>query len=203
MLDKIVLGEDGPNHNKKIYSLHSFKGQNLFEIRKYYYKNGDFFPTKQGINLNRSNFEEFRNVIIRKGNEIESFLDKGELEPENFRYHQAQLEAKQNNIRLTGDVTIKEESNHMDDSLFQVRHKGNEDIVILNTAHSFCKAISINQISNSTPEEIRGLFARFISAYAKSRSLLLHSNSSSPKIFYSQHEHDWSDFLKNYLEDDS
>ena len=81
--------------------------------------------------------------------------------------------------------------------MFDVRHEGGKDIVELNIAHPFVQSISEEELSKMTPEEIRGLFARLLASFGRSRTLLMKSGASEPEILFEQSVFDWSNLLEN------
>ena len=208
-MDEKILGEDGPPGNRVRFRIHEYKGNRLLDIRKFYLSKSpnpltgkrDFMPKKQGINLNRDSFMELKRVLENYDKEILEFLRIGHIPEEMLRYHQAELEAMEKNFRLANDVEINEVDNFRDSHMFHVTHEGSKDIVELNTSHPFAKAISIEEITNSSPEEIRELFATMMATFARARSLLLGASASNPEILFEQTEFDWSKFLENYVEE--
>jgi hypothetical protein len=194
------LGEEGPQKKRTRFTIHNYEGNNLFEIRQFFYKNGDFHHTKKGINLNRDTFMELKRVLDRDEDLILDFLRIGHVSDGILRYQQAQEEAKRLQYRLVGDVEISEVNNFRDKHLFHVRHEGATDVVEINVTHPFAKAISEDEISKMTPREIRGLFARFMAAYARSRTSLLGSGATQPRLLFEACEFDWSEYAAKYLE---
>lgn len=208
-MEEKILGEDGPPGNRVRFRIHEFKGNRLLDIRKFYLSKKpnpvtgkrEFMPKRQGINLNRDSFMELKRVLENHDKEILEFLRIGYIPEEMLRYHQAELQAMEKGFRLANDVEILEVNNFRDSHLFHVSHKGARDIVEVNTSHPFAKAISIEEIEKSTPEEIRELFATIFAAYSRSRALLLGASASNPEILFEQTEFDWSKFLENYIEE--
>ena len=84
--------------------------------------------------------------------------------------------------------------------MFDVRHEGGRDIVELNSTHAFVQAISTKEIAAMTPEEIRGLFARLLAAFGRSRTLLIGGGASEPEILFEQSVFDWSEFTSEFIE---
>jgi len=158
-------------------------------------------PKRQGINLNRDSFMELKRVLENYDKEILEFLRIGHIPEEMLRYHQAEQQAMEKGFRLANDVEITEVNNFRDSHMFHVTHQGRKDIVELNTSHPFAKAMSIDEIAKSSPEEIRDLFASILAAYSRSRTLLLGASASNPEILFEQAEFDWSEFLKKYIEE--
>ena len=200
--DERILGEEGPERSRTRFKLNSFKGNRLLDIRKYYRdkNSGEFNPTKQGINLNRDTFMELKRVLDRDEETILEWLRIGHVPEEVLRYQQAQEEAKKKNFRLVGDVDIEEINNFRDTRMFDVRHEGGKDIVELNIAHPFAQSISEEELAKMTPEEIRGLFARLLASFGRSRTLLLRSGASEPEILFEQSVFDWSQFTGDFIE---
>lgn len=204
-----ILGEDGPPHRRIRFTIRDFEDNRLFDIRKHYLPRKpdpltgkrDFRPTKQGISLTRDNFVELKQILESYNDDILEFLRIGQVSEEMLRYHQAELEAKEKNFRLANDVEIREVDNFRDSHLFHVSHQGAKDVVELNTSHPFAKAISLGEIANSSPEEIRELFATMMATFARARSLLLGASASNPEILFEQTEFDWSKFLGSYIEE--
>ena len=196
-----ILGEDGPPHKRTRFTLNEYNGHKLFEIREFYLRGGEYNPTRKGVNLNRDKFMELKRVLDKDHDAIMEFLRIGHIPEAMLRYQQAQEEAKQKNFRLAHDVKINEVNRFRDEHLFHVSHQGNTDVVELNTSHAFAKAISIEEIANSTPEEIRELFAAMMASYARARSLLLGAAASNPEILFEQAEFDWHMFLSNYIDE--
>ena len=195
-----ILGEDGPSRKRKRFYLNLYEGHRLFGIREFYIdKQGTFKPTRKGINLNRDNFMELKRVLDRDEQLILDWLRIGHIPDDVLRYQQAQEEALKKNFRVVGDVELTEVNNFRDQHLFHVKHQGGKDIVELNISHPFAKAISEEEISRSSPSEIRDLFARIFAAYARSRSLLLNSGVSQPEILFEQTEFDWSEFTREFV----
>ena len=193
------LGFSGPERKRTRFYLNLYEGHRLFGIREFFLKNGEFNPTRKGINLNRDTFMELKRVLDRDEELILEWLRIGHIPEEVLRYQQAQEEARRRNFRLVGDVEIQEVEDFRDKHLFHVKHEGAKDIVELNVNHPFAKAISEDEISKMTPVEIRGLFARFIASYARSRTLLLGSGASNPDILFEQSEFDWSEFASEFV----
>ncbi len=204
-----ILGEDGHPGNRVRFRIHEYEGNRLLDIRKYYLAKRpnpltgkrEFMPKRQGINLNRDSFMELKRVLENHDKEILEFLKIGHIPEEMLRYHQAELQAMEKGFRLANDVEISEVDNFQDSHMFHVSHQGAKDIVELNTSHPFARAISVEEISKSTPEEIRELFATILAAYSRSRALLLGASASNPEILFEQAEFDWSKFLENYIEE--
>ena len=84
--------------------------------------------------------------------------------------------------------------------MFDVRHEGGHDIVELNSSHPFVQAISVDEIAAMNPEEIRGLFARLLAAFGRSRTLLIGGGASEPEILFEQSVFDWSEFSGEFIE---
>lgn len=208
-MNEKILGEDGPPGNRVRFRIHEYEGNRLFDIRKFYLSKKpnshtgkrDFMPKRQGINLNRDSFMELKRVLENYDKEILEYLRIGHIPEEMLRYHQAELQAMEKGFRLANDVEITEKDNFRDSHMFHVNHQGAKDIVELNTSHPFARAISVEEIAKSTPEEIRGLFASILAAYSRSRTLLLGAAASNPEILFEQSEFDWSKFLENYIEE--
>jgi len=208
-MNEKILGEDGPPSNRVRFRIHEYEGNRLFDIRKFYLSKKpnshtgkrDFMPKRQGINLNRDSFMELKRVLENYDKEILEYLRIGHIPEEMLRYHQAELQAMEKGFRLANDVEITEKDNFRDSHMFHVNHQGAKDIVELNTSHPFARAISVEEIAKSTPEEIRGLFASILAAYSRSRTLLLGASASNPEILFEQSEFDWSKFLENYIEE--
>ena len=200
--DERILGEEGPEGNRTRFILNLFKGNRLLDIRKYYRdkKTGEFKPKRQGINLNRDTFMELKRVLDRDEETILEWLRIGHVPEEVLRYQQAQEEAKRKNFRLVGDVDIEEINNFRDRKMFDVRHEGRKDIVELNIAHPFVQSISEEELAKMTPEEIRGLFARLLASFGRSRTLLMKSGASEPEILFEQSVFDWSEFTAEFIE---
>jgi hypothetical protein len=204
-----ILGEDGPPHRRVRFTITDFEDNRLFDIRKYYLpRNPDsltgrreFRPTKMGISLTRDNYIELRRVQETHNEDILEFLKIGQVREGMLRYHQAELEAKEKGFRLANKIEIREVDNFRDSHLFHVSHQGAKDVVELNTNHPFAKAISIEEITNSSPEEVRELFATMMATFARARSLLLGASASNPEILFEQTEFDWSKFLEKYVEE--
>lgn len=194
-----VLGEEGPQRKRTRFTVHQYEGHNLFEIREFYYKNGDFHHTRKGINLNRDTFMELKRVLDRDEDVILEHLRIGYVPEEVLRYQQAQEEAKRLQYRLVGDVEISEVNNFRDKHLFHVKHEGGKDVVELNVSHPFAKAMSEDEIGKMTPCEIRGLFARFMAAYARSRTSLLGTGVAHPHILFEATEYDWSEYASEFV----
>ena len=196
-----ILGEDGPARKRTRFYLNLYEGHRLFGIREHYHdkKTGEMKPTRKGINLNRDTFMELKRVFDRDEDLILDWLRIGHIPEEVLRYQQLQEEAKKKNFHLVGDVEIKETNNFRDNRLFYDRHEGSKVIIEFNTAHPFAKAISEEELSKLNPKEIRGLIARLIAGYARSRTLLLASGVSEPKIIFEQNEYDWSQFSSEYI----
>ena len=196
------MGEEGPERNRTRFYLNSYEGNRLLDIRKFYRdrKSGDFKPTRQGINLNRDTFMELKRVLDRDEDLILEWLRIGHVPEEVLRYQQAQEEAKKKNFRLVGDVDLEEVNNFRDRKMFDVRHQGGRDIVELNTAHPFVQSISEEELANMEPAEIRGLFARLLAAFGRSRTLLLGGGASEPEILFEQSVFDWSEFTAEFVE---
>ena len=184
------LGFSGPERKRTRFYLNLFEGHRLFGIRDFYLKNGEYKPTRKGINFNRDTFMELKRILDRDEELILEWLRIGHIPEEVLRYQQAQEEAKRRNFRLIGDVIIQEVEEFRDRHLFHVKHEGSKDIVELNSTHPFAKAISEDEISKMNPAEIRGLFARLIASYARARTLLLGSGASNPDILFEQSEFD-------------
>lgn len=197
-----ILGEEGPERNRTRFYLNSYEGNRLLDIRKFYRdrKSGDFKPTRQGINLNRDTFMELKRVLDRDEDLILEWLRIGHVPEEVLRYQQAQEEAKKKNFRLVGEVDVEEVNNFRDRKMFDVRHQGGRDIVELNTAHPFVQSISEEELANMEPAEIRGLFARLLAAFGRSRTLLLGGGASEPEILFEQSVFDWSEFTAEFVE---
>lgn len=197
-----ILGEEGPERNRTRFYLNAYEGNRLLDIRKYYRdrKTGDFKPTRQGINLNRDTFMELKRVLDRDEDLILEWLRIGHVPEEVLRYQQAQEEAKKKNFRLVGEVSIEEVNNFRDRKMFDVRHEGGRDIVELNSAHAFVQAISEVELERMTAQDIRGLFARLLAAFGRSRTLLLGSGASEPEILFEQSVYDWSEFSSEFVE---
>ena len=197
-----ILGEEGPEGNRTRFILNPFKGNRLLDIRKYYRdkKTGDFRPTSKGINLNRDTFMELKRVLDRDEETILEWLRIGHVPEEVLRYQQAQEEAKKKNFRLVGRVSIEEVNNFRDRKMFDVRHEGGHDIVELNSSHPFVQAISVDEIAAMNAEEIRGLFARLLAAFGRSRTLLIGGGASEPEILFEQSVFDWSEFSGEFIE---
>ncbi len=208
-MDEKILGEDGPPGNRVRFRIHEYEGNRLLDIRKFYLAKRpnphtgkrEFMPKRQGINLNRDSFMELKRVLDNHDKEILEFLKIGHIPEEMLRYHQAELQAMEKGFRLANNVEITEVNNFRDSHMFHVSHQGSKDIVELNTKHPFARAISVEEISKSSPEEIRELFATVLAAYSRSRSLLLGASASNPEILFEQAEFDWSRFLENYVEE--
>ncbi|DAC18378.1 MAG TPA: hypothetical protein D7I06_01860 [Candidatus Poseidoniales archaeon] len=200
--DERILGEEGPEGNRTRFILNLFKGNRLLDIRKYYRdkKTGEFKPKRQGINLNRDTFMELKRVLDRDEETILEWLRIGHVPEEVLRYQQAQEEAKKKNFRLVGDVEIEEINNFRDRKMFDVRHEGGKVIVELNIAHPFVQSISEEELAKMTPEEIRGLFARLLASFGRSRTLLMKSGASEPEILFEQSVFDWSEFTGEFIE---
>lgn len=204
-----ILGEDGPEHRRIRFTIRDFETNRLFDIRKHYLPKKpdpltgkrEFKPTTKGMSLTRDNFMELKRVLEAHSEDILEFLRIGEVSEEMLRYHQAELEAKEKHFRLANDVEIREVDNFRDSHLFHVSHQGAKDVVELNTSHPFAKAISLEEIANSSPEEIRELFATMMATFARARSLLLGASASNPEILFEQTEFDWSKFLESYVEE--
>jgi hypothetical protein len=197
-----ILGEEGPERNRTRFVLNLYKGHRLLDIRKYYRdkKTGEFKPKMQGINLNRDTFMELKRVLDRDEEAILEWLRIGHVPEEVLRYQQAQEEAKRKNFRLVGDVEIEEINNFRDKKMFDVRHEGGRDIVELNINHPFVQSISEGELANMTPGEIRGLFARLLASFGRSRTLLQNSGASEPEILFEQSVFDWSEFTGAFIE---
>ena len=197
-----ILGEEGPERNRTRFYLNSYEGNRLLDIRKFYRdrKSGDFKPTQKGINLNRDTFMELKRVLDRDEDLILEWLRIGHVPEEVLRYQQAQEEAKKKNFRLVGEVDLEEVNNFRDRKMFDVRHQGGRDIVELNTAHPFVQSISEEELTNMEPAEIRGLFARLLAAFGRSRTLLLGGGASEPEILFEQSVFDWSEFTAEFVE---
>ncbi len=197
-----ILGEEGPERNRTRFYLNSYEGNRLLDIRKFYRdrRSGEFKPTRQGINLNRDTFMELKRVLDRDEDMILEWLRIGHVPEEVLRYQQAQEEAKKKNFRLVGDVDVEEVNNFRDRKMFDVRHEGGRDIVELNTAHPFVQSISEEELRNMDPTEVRGLFARLLAAFGRSRTLLLGGGASEPEILFEQSVFDWSEFTAEFVE---
>ena len=197
-----ILGEEGPERNRTRFYLNSYEGNRLLDIRKFYRdrKTGDFKPTRQGINLNRDTFMELKRVLDRDEDLILEWLRIGHVPEEVLRYQQAQEEAKKKNFRLVGEVSIEEVNNFRDRKMFDVRHEGGRDIVELNSTHPFVQAITEAELERMSPQEIRGLFARLLAAFGRSRTLLLGGGASEPEILFEQSVFDWSEFSGEFVE---
>ena len=208
-MDERILAEAGPPGNRVRFRIHEYEGNRLLDIRKFYLAKKpnpltgkrEFMPKRQGINLNRDSFMELKRVVENYNEEILEFLRIGQVPEEMLRYHQAELQAKEKGFRLANDVEITEVDSFQDSHMFHVTHQGAKDIVELNTSHPFAKAMSIDEIAKSSPEEIRDLFASILAAYSRSRTLLLGASASNPEILFEQAEFDWSKFLENYIEE--
>ena len=198
-----ILGEDGPPHKRTMFGLNDYKNNRLFEIREHYLsrKTGEFQATRKGVNLNRDKFLELKRVIDTHHEDIMAWLRIGHVSEGVLRYQIAQEEAKQRGFRLTRDVEIKEISDFRDNHLFHVSHQGSKDVVTINISHPFAQAISIEEIEKSTPSEIREMFGSVIAAYARSRSLLLGAPASNPELLFEQAEFDWTEFLRDNIEE--
>ena len=48
---------------KKRVQIHKFKGKVLMDIREFYNKDDDWFPTKKGVSLNVEQFKKLRNYM--------------------------------------------------------------------------------------------------------------------------------------------
>ena len=172
-MDGKILGEDGPPGNRVRFIIHEYEGNRLLDIRKFYLAKKpnpltgkrEFMPKRQGINLNRDSFMELKRMMEKYDKEILEFLKIGHIPEEMLRYHQAELQAMEKGFRLANDVEITEVNNFRDSHMFHVTHQGGKDIVELNTSHPFAKAISVDEIAKSSPEEIRDLFASILAAY--------------------------------------
>jgi hypothetical protein len=199
-MDKI-LGEDGPPNRRARFGLNEFKGNHLFEIREFYLKQGEFLPTKKGINLNRNRYMELQRIINTFDDEIRTFLNIGEVDEGLLRYQQAQEEAKKANFRLVNDMVEEQVNKLPDGHLFDVKHEGAKDRVRISSSHPFAKATSDEELAALSPSDIRKLLLSMIAAYSRARSLLLHAPASSPEILFEQLEYDWSKFLGRYVEE--
>ena len=115
--------------------------------------------------------------------------------------HIAEEEARKKNFHIVGDVDIIEVNDFRSKNLFFDQHKGSKTIIELNTSHPFAKAITIDELSKSTPEEIQALFARLLASYSKSRTMLLGTGVSEPRILFEQNEFDWSQFASQYVKE--
>ena len=207
----IPLGEDGPDWNKMKVSLNTYKGHHLLQIGKWYKdkkvdpntgKREDRpKPGRQGVSLNRDNVMELKRVFDQEYEAIESYLAIGHVPDAILRYYQAEEEAKKKGFRLRNEVEIKENSDHHYKSLFEVKHKGSTDEVIISNNHPFAKAISEAEIAASTPEEIRELFAVMMACFARTTALLLGASYSTTNIVFAKLEDDWSNFLASYIEE--
>jgi len=143
---------------------------------------------------------ELKRVLDRDEDLILEWLRIGHVPEEVLRYQQAQEEAKKKNFRLVGEVDVEEVNNFRDRKMFDVRHQGGRDIVELNTAHPFVQSISEEELANMEPAEIRGLFARLLAAFGRSRTLLLGGGASEPEILFEQSVFDWSEFTAEFVE---
>lgn len=198
-----LLGEHGPARKRTRFYLNLFEGNRLFAIREHYLdrKTGDLKPTRKGINLNRDCFMELKRVLDREEESILKWLRVGHIPEEVLRYQQLQEEAKRKNFHLVGDVEIQETNNFRDNRLFYDRHEGGKTIIEFNISHPFARAISEEELDKMSSKEIRGLFARLLAGYSKSRVLLLSSGVSEPKTLFEHNEYDWSEFTSRYIEE--
>jgi len=199
-MDKI-LGEDGPARRRKRFSLNEYEGNRLFELREYYEKDGEFRPTRKGINLNRDNFMELKRVFDRDEDIILEWLRIGYVPEEVLRYQQAMEEARQKNFHLVGNVMAEEVDNFRDNHLFHVSHQGGTDVVQINTSNKFAQAITSEELAKLSTEEIRGLIIRIFAAYGRARTLLMNSPTTTPELFFESVEYDWSKFLEDFVKE--
>ena len=198
-----ILGEEGPSRKRTRFYLNEYEGHHLFAIREFYIdrKSGEFRPTRKGINLNRDTFMELQRVMTKHEDDVMNWLRIGHIPEEILRYQQLQEEARKKNFHIVGDVDVIETYDSRSKNLFFDQHKGSKTIIELNTSHPFAKAISIDELSKSSPEEIQGLFARLLASYSKSRTMLLGTGVSEPRILFEQNEFDWSQFASKYVEE--
>lgn len=198
-----ILGEDGPSRKRTRFYLNEYEGHHLLGIREFYLdkKSGEFRHTRKGINLNRDTFMELQRVMSNHEDDIMNWLRIGYIPEEILRYQQLQEEARKKNFHIVGDVDIIEVNDFRSKNLFFDQHKGSKTIIELNTSHPFAKAITIDELSKSTPEEIQGLFARLLASYSKSRTMLLGTGVSEPRILFEQNEFDWSQFASQYVKE--
>lgn len=198
-----ILGEEGPSRKRTRFYLNEYEGHHLFGIREFYIdrKSGEFRPTRKGINLNRDSFMELQRVMTKHEDDVMNWLRIGHIPDEILRYQQLQEEARKKNFHIVGDVDVIETNDSRSKNLFFDQHKGSKTIIELNTAHPFAKAISIDELSKSSPEEIQGLFARLLASYSKSRTMLLGTGVSEPRILFEQNEFDWSQFASQYVKE--
>jgi len=196
-----ILGEEGTERKRSRFYLNLYEGHRLFGLREFYFhkKEGEFKPTRKGINLNRDTFMELKRVLDKDEELILDWLRIGHIPDDILRYQQAQEEALKKNFRVVGDVELTEVNHFRDQHLFHVQHQGGKDIVELNISHPFAKAISEEELAKMSPGEIRDLFARIFASYARARSLLLGSGTSQPEILFEQTEFDWSEFAKEFI----
>ena len=199
-MDKI-LGEDGPPRRRARFGLNEFKGNRLFEIREFFLKEGEFHPTRRGINLNRNRYMELQRIINSYDEEIRTFLNIGTVDEGLLRYQQAQEEAKKSNFRLVNDMVEERVDKLPDGHLFDVKHEGALDRVRISNHHPFAKLTSDEELQARSPAELRKLLLSMIAAYSRARSLLLHAPASNPEILFEQLEFDWSKFLARYIEE--
>ncbi len=202
-MEDVILGEDGPERSRVIFYIHQFKNHNLFGIRKHFFskKTGEFTPTKQGINLNRGSYQELRRIINENDETIMNWLGIGYVPEHVLRYQEAMEEARLKNAHLTGNVNAGFSSQPRMERFFEVEHKGNTDNVIFNSEHPAGNLLQDDFVEQMSSRDLRALITRILASYARAKVHLADQPVSSPSILFDQLEYDWSEFLRDFVED--
>ena len=194
-----ILGEEGPG-TKPNKVLSHLRRQSPLHWKFYRNERAGISSPLKKASTSTGHVQELKRVLDRDEDLILEWLRIGHVPEEVLRYQQAQEEAKKKNFRLVGEVDLEEVNNFRDRKMFDVRHQGGRDIVELNTAHPFVQSISEEELTNMEPAEIRGLFARLLAAFGRSRTLLLGGGASEPEILFEQSVFDWSEFTAEFVE---
>ena len=195
---RYILAEDGSAYKKLIVKLKEYEGHRLLELRYHYFdkKKHEFFPTKKGIALTKSNYLTVKKVIEKNHEQVMDWLGVGYVPEHIARNQQAQEEAYQEIEYSSGAVEVKAESYARDPDFFKCNHEGGKIKIAFNTAHPI--SLEIMDLLNSKKEGEKAvkIIASLLAAYSSAKHRLANSPSAHPEILFEQLEYDWAEYLK-------
>lgn len=195
---RTILAEDGPKHKKLIVKMEEYKGNQLLDLRYYYFDNdkSEFLPTRKGVMLTRSNYLTVKKVIEKNHEQVMDWLGVGYLPDYIANRQQAQEEAYKSSQHLDHETVVATEDLARDPNFFNVEHLGGLNRVTINEAHPWIRRM-LNYIESGDigPKGVE-LIAEMLAAYSSAKMHLYESPSIHPEVLFEQLEYDWAGFLK-------
>lgn len=189
-----ILASTGSDNYPTVYSLNTFKGKRLFDVRKYYKKkDGDeVLPTTKGISLNASSFQALIDVIKDRDAEIIDWLnDKLNETDELSKKLIAQADMvreEQHKAKLYKHSSEKLSNGNF----YSIKYDGDNRELIFNQEHALYE--KIKQMSEENLIIISNLIMSFHHA-----TELFDDQQINSTDFIESVINNWSITLKNYM----